>query len=111
MPELLLLLQLPHCRGSEGGGIAASEVHRMSTKINDILDSAVSKQVDNTACILAYLFLILLPGSVMKSGLPSFPFFRILRIPFLLVRLAFMIASTGHWQRITNNPYVDCPTL
>ena len=38
-------------QGSDGGVIAASEVHELLTKINDILDSAVSKQVDITAYI------------------------------------------------------------
>ena len=41
---------------SDGGVIAASEVHALHTKIQDILDSAVSKWVGNMACILAYLF-------------------------------------------------------
>ena len=56
------------------------------------------------------IFLILLSGSIIKSGLPSFPFFT-LRIPFLLKRLACMVTSTGHWQKLTNNPLLDCPSL
>ena len=38
---------------SDGRVKAASEVHKLCTKIHDILDSAVSKQVSNMAYILA----------------------------------------------------------
>ena len=41
---------------SEGGVISISEVYELLTNIHDILDNAVSKQVGNTACILAHLF-------------------------------------------------------
>ena len=41
---------------SDGGIIAASEVHELLTKIQDILENVVSKGVNNTACILAYVF-------------------------------------------------------
>ena len=34
---------------SDGGVIAASEVHELLTKIHDILDNAMSKLVGNTA--------------------------------------------------------------
>ena len=43
-------------RGSNEGAIAASEVHELLTKIYDILDSAVLKQVSNTAPTLGYPF-------------------------------------------------------
>ena len=40
----------------------------------------------------------------MKSRLPSIPFFTVLRIPFLLVRLTCMVTSAGYRHRLTNNP-------
>ena len=43
-------------QGSDAGVIAASAVHELLPKTNDTLDSVVSKQVDNTTCILAYIF-------------------------------------------------------
>ena len=39
----------------------------------------------------------------MRSGLHSFPFFKIFMILFLLVRLAFMVTSTGLWHRPPDN--------
>ena len=35
----------------------------------------------------------------------------ILRIPFLIVRLACLIASKSYWHRLTNYPHLDCPSL
>ena len=49
----------------DGGVIAELEVPDLLSKMHDILDSAVSKQVGNTVHILAYP-LILLPGSIMN---------------------------------------------
>ena len=59
---------------------------------------------------LAYLFNPTL-YSVLKSGLPSFPFFTTLRMVIFLVRLAFMGISTVLWHRLTTNPHLDCPSL
>ena len=71
-----------------------SEVHELLTKIYDILDKTVSKQVGNTAYILAYLlnFASMQHGQVWVC---SPPFFTILRTEMLLMRLAFMVALTG----------------
>ena len=41
---------------SEGGIIPVSEVHELLLKVHGILDSAVSKRVWNSACILAHMF-------------------------------------------------------
>ena len=41
---------------SEAGVISVSEECELTTKIHDILDNAVSKWIDNTAHILAYVF-------------------------------------------------------
>ena len=41
---------------AEGGVISVSEVHKLLLRINDILDKAVSKQVENLVHISAYLF-------------------------------------------------------
>ena len=53
---------------------------------------------------------ILLPGSVIRSGLLSFPFFTVIKILFLPVRLACMDASTGPWCGPTMQPSFDCPS-
>ena len=42
-------------QGSDGGGIAASEVHELLTKIHDILEKVMSKWIGNMACTLAFL--------------------------------------------------------
>ena len=41
---------------AEGGVIPVSELHELLLRIHDILEKAVSKQVGNSACSLAYLF-------------------------------------------------------
>ena len=41
-------------QGSEGGVIAASQVHELLTKIHDNLENAVSKWVANPTYILVY---------------------------------------------------------
>ena len=87
--------------------IAALEVHDLLTKIHDILVNAVTKWVSNMAYILASL--ILLPDSIMIIGFPSFPFFTVLKILFLQVRLAFMSASTGPEHKFITNPPLYCP--
>ena len=46
---------LAYPEGSDGGWIAASEVHELHIKIHDIVDNAVSKWGGNITCILAYL--------------------------------------------------------
>ena len=77
--------------------------------IHDILDSVVSKLVGNAAHIWC-LFLILLPGSIVKSGLHTVLFFPTLRIP-LLVKLAFMAALTCLLHRLSNNIPLACISL
>ena len=47
----------------------------------------------------------------MKFGLPTSPFFTILKILFLLVGLACTVTLTGFWHRLTTNPYLDYPSL
>ena len=48
----------------------------------------------------------------MKSWLPSFPFFTLLRIClFLLVRFDCTVTSTGHQHRLINNLHLGCPSL
>ena len=74
---------------SEGGFIPVSEVCELLIKFHDILDNTVFKQVGNSTHILA-MCLILLPDSIMRSGLYSSPFFMVSRMWFLLVRFAFM---------------------
>ena len=61
--------------------------------------------------IFKHIFLILLPGNVMMPGLHSIPSFTTLMIVFLLVRLAFIVTSTGLWQRLTNTRHLDCSGL
>ena len=61
--------------------------------------------------VLFLNWLVMLPGSIMKLGLPGFPFFTILRIPFFLVRFGCMVTSAGLWHRLTNNLHLDCPNL
>ena len=66
----------------EQGVFPVLEVHEFLINVHDILDSAVSKQVGNSAHILT--------GSVVTSGLHNSPLFTFLRMWFLLVRLASM---------------------
>ena len=66
--------------------------------------------VSDTAHIIAYLF-NLLPGSVVKSGLHSSPFFTDWRTMLHLVRFAFMDALTGLCFRLSNNIPLTCPSL
>ena len=78
---------------SYGGVIAASEVHELHIKIHDFLDSALYKQVGNTAHFSTSF------NSASRQcheiWASHFPFFITLRIPFLLVKLTFMVTSTG----------------
>ena len=57
------------------------------------------------------MFLILLPGSLMRFGLHSSPFFTVSRIWFLLERLACMAILTGLWHRCSNSPLWACLCL
>ena len=63
---------------AEGGIIPVSEVCELLLKVHDTLDKAVSKQVGNSACILAYPF-----TSVSRQHyevwVSQFPFLHILR--------------------------------
>ena len=47
---------LSSLRNSEGGVLPVSEVHELLLKVYNILDNAVSKQVGNSAHILAHVF-------------------------------------------------------
>ena len=58
----------------DGRVIPVQEVLKLLTENHDIQDNAMSKWVDNTGHILVCL-LVLHPGSLMKSGLHSTPFF------------------------------------
>ena len=58
-----------------------------------------------------HLFLILLPGSIVKSGLHSIPFFTILRTLLLLGKLAIMAALNDLWHRVSNNIPLACLSL
>ena len=73
-------------QGPDGGIIAASEVYELHTRIHDILDSPI---------VFKYIFSILLPGSVVRTGLHSFPFFTAFTTLLLLERLAFTVGSTS----------------
>ena len=64
---------------AEGDVIPVSEVHELLLQIHGILDKAVSKRVGNSACILAHLFIILFPGSIVRFGLHSSLFSTVLR--------------------------------
>ena len=57
-----------------------------------------------------YLCFLLFPGSVMRFRFLSFPFFIVLSILFLWVRLALMGASSGPWDRPTTNAPLACPS-
>ena len=76
--------------------IAVSELHELHkiSMIHYILDNALFKWVGNTAHILAF-FKILLPGSIMRSGHHTSPFFTILKTLFFPVRLTFIVTLIG----------------
>ena len=90
--------------GSDGGVIETSKGHGLLNRIHDILDSTMSKWV-------SHYFLILHPGSIMKSGFQFSPFFTALVLMFLIVSLAFMVTSVDLWHRLTNSPLLDCPRV
>ena len=73
--------------------IPVSEVNDLN-RIQDILGKAVSKQVGNTAHILAFLFNSY-SRQHYESGLCSFHFIIPLMILFFLLRFVFMVRSTG----------------
>ena len=54
--EVALVNTLSSLPNSEGGIIPVPEVHELLPKAHDILDNAVFKWVQNSACILAYVF-------------------------------------------------------
>ena len=70
----------------------------------------MSKRVGNSGHILAHV-LVLLPGSIVKSGHHSSAFLRVSRMWFLLVRLACMAIYTGLWHRLSNSPPWACLSL
>ena len=75
---------------SVGGVIPVSEVPELLIKVHNILDNAVSKLNENIITHILAHVLILLPGSIMRSGLHSPPFFMVSRMCSLLVRFACM---------------------
>ena len=76
-------------------------MHDLPKESHDILDKAVSKQVDNAACILSYL-LTLPPGNIVDSRLHSSIFFTIVRTLFILVRFVIMVGPNGIRDRFIN---------
>ena len=76
------------------GVIPVQEVLELLTKINDILNNAVSKWVVNIGHMLAFLFnsAFRQPHEVWAS---QYPFLHNLRSLFLLVKIAFMAVLTG----------------
>ena len=58
--------------------ISVSEVHELLTKINDILDRALSKRIGNTADILACVF-IFASRQYHEVWSSQFPFFHSLK--------------------------------
>ena len=70
----------------------------------------MSKWVGNAAHISGYLFN---SASRQHHGVldPQFPFLTMLITLYILVRLAFMITSTGLWYRLTNNLHLDCSSI
>ena len=54
--QVALVDTLSSLAKAEGDVIPVSEVHELLLQIHGILDKAVSKQVGNSACILAHLF-------------------------------------------------------
>ena len=54
--QVALVDTLSSLPDAEGNVIPVSELHELLLRIHDILDKAVSKQVGNSACMLAYLF-------------------------------------------------------
>ena len=61
--------------------------------------------------IVWHLFLTILLGIIMSSGLHSTPFFIILRTLLLLVKFAIMAALTGPSHRLSNNLPFACLCL
>ena len=61
--------------------------------------------------IFKHLFLILLPDSVVRLQLHSIPFFTVLRILFLIVKLAFIATLTSLWCRLGNYFPLACFSL
>ena len=61
--------------------------------------------------IVGHIFLILLPGSILKSGFHNFHYFTIVRTMFLLMRLSIMAVLTSLWFRASNNLPFSCPSL
>ena len=76
--ELLLFMKLP-LLSSDGEVIAASEENKLLTRIHDILESVVSKQVGNTTHILAYPFNYA-SRHCHEVWASQFPFFTLLMI-------------------------------
>ena len=64
-----------------------------------------------TQLVFYHMCLILLPGSIMESGLHSSLFFTDSRIWFLLVRLVCMAISAGLWHRCINSIPWACLSL
>ena len=56
IPELPLVDTIAFLQVSDGGVIAVPEVHKLLTKIHNILDSALSNQTSNMGHISVYPF-------------------------------------------------------
>ena len=89
-------------QGSVGGVIATLDVHGLLSRFMTFWMILCLNR-------LVMQLIILLPGNNMKLGPTSSPLFIALKIPSILVRLAFMDASTGPWHRLTTNPVLNCP--
>ena len=103
--DTVALLQISDC-----GMIAASEVHKLLTKIHDILYSAVSTCFCNTSHILTYLF-----HSASRQHhevwASQFPILYNIKDSVPPSEVACMVASTGCWHMLTKNHHMDCPSL
>ena len=83
-------------QGNDDRVIVPWEMSKFLTKIHDILEMLCLNGLV-IQFIFWHLFLILLIGSVMKTGASQFPFFTTLRILFLLLSLQVfqLVSSTG----------------
>ena len=84
---------------SDGEVIPVSRGARITYQIHDIPGGAVLNRLEIQP-MLWCIFLILLPGNVVKSGLHSYLFFRILRIVFFLTKLVFIMTLTCFLQKL-----------
>ena len=87
-------------QGSEGKIFPMSELHELLAKFMAFWMGLLLNQL--VIQLLFYsIFLKILPGSVIRSGLFDSLFFRVLRILFFLVKLIFIVTLTRFWQRLS----------